>query len=114
MAPKFVDKTYFVRIDGVLHKGEQQQLEKGIVIEGEKTAPAKISRVRSVQKSTEFELTIHEGRKRQIRLMVAALGHKVLDLKRLRQGPLELGDLPLGKIRKLLTAEIASLKKLSS
>ncbi len=109
--PKFlVDKTYIVLIDGVLSPEQQKRLEKGIPIEDRTTAPAKVKILRCAKHQTDFEITIHEGRKRQIRLMLEALGHKVEYLKRIRQGALSLGNLPAGKWRRLLPAEIERIK----
>lgn len=109
--PRFaVDKTYLVRIQKKLADAEKKELETGIIIEGEKTAPAKIESVKVLKSGCEFLMTIHEGRKRQIRLMLAKVGHYVTYLKRIQQGPLLLGDLPTGKLRPLTLDEIQSLK----
>jgi 16S rRNA U516 pseudouridylate synthase RsuA-like enzyme len=58
---------------------------------------------------SEFEITIHEGKKRQIRLMLEAVGHRVVALKRLAQGPLRLGDLKTGAWRIVRNSEIEEL-----
>ena len=111
--PKFdVDKTYEVKIAGVLTGTQKKQLENGIILEGRKTAPAKVEHVKTTGKHTQFLMTIHEGRKRQIRQMVGSLDHHVVYLKRIIQGPLKLGLLGPGRWRKLDTAEIKSLKEL--
>ena len=60
--------------------------------------------------STDLLITIHEGRNRQVRKMVEAIGHQVVRLKRVRFGPIQLGDLPSGMWRKLTDEEIAKLK----
>ena len=73
------------------------------------TAPA---RVRRVSAGT-LELTIHEGRKRQVKRMCEAVGHRVVALRRIRFGPLALGDLPPGASRRLSAAEIERLRKAS-
>lgn len=77
-----------------------------------KTAPAKITEIKPYtdRTRTEFLLTLHEGKKRQIRLMCEAIGHKVAYLKRVAQGPLSLGDLPLGKFKELSPYEANKLK----
>ncbi len=106
-----VDKTYLVHIPGELTLEEKQQLENGVVIERQKTAPAKITQVKRNARHTEFLLTIHEGRKRQIRLMLAKLRHQVVYLKRIQQGPLTLGTLKTGCSRRLTGEEIKNLKK---
>lgn len=111
--PKFnIDKTYFVRILGQLAPEIRTKLEKGMKIEGEMTLPAKISEVHRNSKHTEFLMTIHEGKKRQIRVMLAACKRKVIYLRRLNHGPLKLGDLRKGGWRALTDAEVFELKKL--
>jgi len=107
-----VDKTYVVQIQKKLGSEEQKKLEAGVVVEGEKTAPAKITELKFLKNGCEFSITIHEGRKRQIRLMLAEVGHYVTFLKRIQQGPLTLGALPTGEYRVLKTEEIKILKKL--
>ena len=110
--PKFnIDKIYFVRIKGALEQRHKTLLEKGIMLEGKKTIPAKISNIKLVGPRTELLITIHEGRKRQIRLMFAHAGYSVVYLKRIAQGPLKLGSLPLGQWRELKQKEIEILKK---
>jgi len=109
--PKFnVDKTYHVVARARLKPDEKKRLEKGIVIDGKMTSPAKITDLK-VGKESEFLITIHEGRKRQIRLMLSALGHKVISLKRITQGALSLGNLAAGKWRVLSEKEILLLAK---
>ena len=111
--PKFnVNKTYYVRIQGRLGDEAKLKLEKGVVIEGEKTAPAKIFDVKWRAQETECKITIHEGKKRQIRIMFSLMGHKVTYLCRLKQGPLKLGNLPAGEHRRLREDEIENLKKI--
>ncbi len=111
--PKFqVDKTYEVRIGGRLSSQDQRKIEEGILLEDKKTAPARISQVRSSPRDTHFQLTIREGRKRQIRCLLQNLGYYVISLKRIRQGPLDLGSLPTGRWRFLEEQEIALLKRL--
>ena len=107
--PKFeVDKTYFVCVYGMLNPEQKSKLARGVLIEGEKTAPAKITDVKPFKDrtKTEFLMTIREGKKRQIRLMCEAVGHKVAYLKRVSQGTLTLGMLETGKWRKLKNEEV--------
>lgn len=109
--PSFdVDKTYLVQIQKELSQEEQKKLEAGVMIESRKTAPAKIRALKVLKNGCEFLITIHEGRKRQIRLMLAEIGHYVTFLKRIQQGPLSLGDLATGKYRNLTEKEIQNLK----
>ncbi len=111
--PKFnVNKTYYVRVEGQLSTEAKETLEKGIFIEGEKTAPAQIFDVKWRAKESECKITIHEGKKRQIRIMFAKMGHKVTYLCRLKQGPVKLGNLPLGEHRRLRADEVENLKKI--
>lgn len=109
--PRFdIDKTYRIQMTGTLETKDRQALEGGIVIDGRRTAPARIGNVRRMGSGTEFTITIHEGRKRQVRLMVASLGEKVTFLQRIAQGPLRLGDLKSGGWRELTPQEIEALK----
>ncbi len=108
--PKFnLDKTYFVQVSGRLEDINKQKLERGVMVEKKKTAPAKIKNVKVLKDRTELLMTIHEGRKRQIRLMFSSVGHKVKYLKRLSQGPLVLGTLKVGEWRSLTEGEVRKL-----
>lgn len=109
--PKFnVDKTYFVRLLGRLSREGQKKVESGVYIDGIKTSPATIGHVRLLKNQTELKITIHEGRKRQVRFMFAKVGHRVIYLKRLSQGPLSLGSLKKGMWRLLTKQEIEQLQ----
>ena len=111
--PKFnVDKTYFVRVSGRLDGGMKKSIERGVVVDGTMTSPAQIKDVLAHKDSTELTITIHEGRKRQVRIMFSKLGLKVVHLKRVRQGPLALGALKTGQWRTLNPQEIEQLKKI--
>jgi 23S rRNA pseudouridine2605 synthase len=100
-----VPKTYRVVLRRPVTDADVSRLAGGVELEDGPTAPAQVERV------SEFELliTIHEGRNRQVRRMAEAVGNQVDSLRRLRFGPLELGDLDLGESRKLTTREIDSL-----
>jgi len=112
--PKFqAEKKYFVKIMGNLSLKHKRLLEKGILIENKKTSPARISNVEIKHQFTELQMTIHEGMKRQIRMMFAMLGYRVIYLKRVSQGPITLGNLRPGKWRSLSDKEIRAVKKLS-
>jgi len=111
--PRFeIVKTYEVAIQGALDEKTKEQLEQGVVLEGKKTAPAKIRLLTSTALRSDLTIEIHEGRKRQVRLMFGKVRHKVLYLKRLTQGPLQLGSLEKGKWRDLTEAEISAVRKL--
>lgn len=105
--PSFkVDKVYNVRLDKPPDENSVRNLERGVFIEGRKTAPAKI--VRTGVES--LRITIHEGRKRQIRLMLSGLGFRVLRLERIKYGPVSLGNLRPGEWRLLDEKEVAALR----
>ncbi len=109
--PKFhVDKTYTVRVGGELAREKKMRLEHGVVIEGAKTAPCCIRDVQYNGTDTEFRMMIHEGRKRQIRLMLKAVGSHVHYLKRIAVGDLRLGGLKTGAWRYLEPMEIKILR----
>lgn len=104
-----INRTYQARVTG--HPGEAQldALRQGILLEGRKTWPARILVVGSDRDSTTIEITIHEGRKRQVRKMFAALGHPVQELARTAYAKLELGNLPIGRFRKLTPKDLEKL-----
>ncbi len=111
--PRFkIDKTYRVKCEGYLTAEEAERLEKGVAIEGGITAPANVKITSQGQDFSRFEITIHEGKKRQVRLMCQAVKHEVIALKRLSFGNLHLGDLKEGKYRLLTDEEVKSLKGL--
>jgi 23S rRNA pseudouridine2605 synthase len=104
--PKFnQDKVYFVRTTGAITPRDKKQLEKGLYIDGKRTAPSKVKIIKVFGKSTELFMTIHEGRNRQIRKMLGIIGKKVTYLKRVQQGPLKLGKIPVGHWRLLTKQE---------
>ena len=107
--PRFEhEKEYLVQIEGSLQPRERQNLEHGVKLEDGLTAPAIIKDVRSTPPYN-YSLTIHEGKKRQIRRMFAHLGYRVLTLKRIRMGSLVLGNLQEGQTRELTAREVKSL-----
>jgi len=110
--PKFsVAKTYFAICDGKLQPSEIASLTNGVTLEDGMTAPARVTHVRLTNMGdTSFLITIHEGKNRQIRRMLEAIGHRTLRLKRERFGPLDLGDLKPGETRKLTQDELRSLR----
>ena len=109
-----MQKHYQALIKGCPSESSLQDLRSGIaIIEDQgrihKTAPAEIQLLRIEATDCWLSLTIHEGRKRQVRRMLAAAGHPVLELSRVAIGPIELGDLPPGKWRYLSNQEVSSL-----
>ncbi len=107
-----VNKTYLVKVRGKISADEVRNLEAGVVIDGKKTAPAVVALIRAGEDVSEFQITIHEGRKHQVRLMADAISHPVVYLSRLSQGPLELGGLPRGEYRRLSEEEAMVLKRI--
>jgi 23S rRNA pseudouridine2605 synthase len=106
-----VPKTYLVKSSQLLSEEQLDQLRHGVALSDGVTAPAHVKRVRDSEKYTFFEITITEGRNRQVRRMVEALGTKVLKLVRVRIGTIEIAGLEIGKYRPLTAAEIAALRK---
>lgn len=106
-----IEKVYHAYISGVLTRAEADILRRGVEIDGRYTAPAKISVVDAAKNSCIVEVRIHEGRNRQVRKMLDAVGHRVLELKRVAIGNVTVGNLPLGKWRHLTEAEINILQK---
>lgn len=94
-----VFKTYQAEVKGFPAKKTIQALEKGILLENKKTAPAKITIKRRNKKNSVVIITIHEGRKRQVKKMFQAIGHPVQSLKRLAYGSLGLNGLGIGKYK---------------
>jgi 23S rRNA pseudouridine2605 synthase len=108
--PRFEqEKEYLVRIEATLKPEDKMNLEKGTYLDDGKTSPAKVKALKYPPFS--YSVTIHEGKKRQIRRMFAALGYKILELKRIRLGSLKLGALPEGEIRDLTPGEVQSLRR---
>ncbi len=109
---KKVPKTYIVKVEGVLDDKDIMKLEKGIRLDDGMTLPAKVRRVQKNTKTNSWiEMTIYEGRKRQIRRMLERLRHPVIRLIRTKINGIELGDLEPGKYRFLKPDELKKLKQ---
>lgn len=105
MSPEHkVEKTYLVKAGSVLGDEALDALRNGVELSDGPTRPAVVKRVRDSATATFLEMTITEGRNRQVRRMIEAVGSRVRKLVRVAIGPLRIGDLPIGKWR-LLTAE---------
>jgi len=105
-----IPKTYYVKVSGNVGAEAYAQLTEGMDIGGgEFTGPAIAREVRRSEKYTWFELTITEGKNRQVRRMCKAVGHPVLKLVRIRIGNYELGALPVGTFVKLEAADLSRL-----
>lgn len=107
-----VNKRYLVIINSALSQEEVKKLERGVFIEGGKTAPAKIKVLKTQPDRTELTIIIHEGRNRQVRRMFDAIEKEVVFLKRISIGDLNLGELKKGEYRFLTDEEITYLKQL--
>ncbi|MGI6656583.1 MAG: pseudouridine synthase [Desulfobulbus sp.] len=108
--PSFeVDKTYEALVTGSPDGASLQRLARGIRLEDGMTAPASLHTIRRIKGNTLVQITIHEGRKRQVKKMFQAIGHQVLHLKRTAYGNLRLDDLSSGAWRQL---DRSDLKKI--
>ncbi len=105
-----VDKTYLARVSGEVSMDEVRQLRQGVLLDDHKTSPAKVRVLKTEAFATQVLVTIHEGRNRQVRRMFEAVGHQVLQLRRVQFGPLELGDLKRGQWRELTAEEVRRLR----
>jgi pseudouridine synthase len=111
--PRFgIEKTYRATVQGIPSAASIERLARGVRLEDGLTQPADVRLVAERGEHAVLELTIHEGRKRQVRRMCQAVGHKVIKLVRIRFGPLVLGALPPGATRSLFSQEKKSLEKL--
>ncbi len=108
---KKISKTYEVKVEGVLAEEEMEKLRTGIRLEEGVTRPAKVKPLRKTQANSWVEITIQEGKKRQIRRMMDRVGHSVIKLKRTSIGGIKLGVLPPGQYRPLEIAEIEHIRK---
>ena len=102
-------KKYYIKVFGEVKKEEIEELKKGVLLEGGKTLPAKVSGIKYDKNKTSMYISIREGRNRQIRRMIEKFGYKVLMLRREKIGELSLGDLKEGKYRELTREEIEYL-----
>nr|WGD61725.1 23S rRNA pseudouridine(2605) synthase RluB [Bacillus subtilis] len=116
MHPKYeIDKTYVAKVKGIPPKESLRKLERGIRLEEGKTAPAK-AKALSLDKKKQtsiIQLTIHEGRNRQVRRMFEAIGHEVIKLKREEYAFLNLRGLHTGDARELTPHEVKRLRALA-
>jgi len=111
--PKFgVEKTYRALVQGRLAGEDMKRFLAGIRLDDGRSRPAKIRVVRAGPAASEIDVTIHEGRNRQVRRMFEATDHPVLSLVRFRFGPLSLGDLPVGNWREATQRELSALRAL--
>jgi pseudouridine synthase len=102
-------KTYQIKAGSLLSDEQLEQLRRGVSLEDGPTRPAIVTRLRDGPRNTFLEMTITEGRNRQVRRMLEAVGSKVRKLVRIAIGPIRIGDLPIGKWRRLTAGEIGEL-----
>ncbi len=112
MHPRYhVEKEYRVLISGRPGAEAMRRLREGMVVGAERFAPIEAKVLDAGDQQTLVGMVLQEGRKREVRRLWRALGYKVLDLERIRMGPLTLGPLPAGTTRELTTEEIAALRR---
>lgn len=112
--PKYgIWKTYEVEIYGDMTAGEAQKLERGVLIEGKKTSEAKVKILGydAKNKKSKVEISIHEGRKHQVKNMFLAIRKKVISLKRIKYATLTLKKLRKGECKMLSKVEVQKLRK---
>lgn len=108
-----VEKTYRAFIRGRLSPAAVRALLTGVQLEDGLTAPAKVRVVAARRDGSVIDISLHEGRNRQVRRMFAAVGHTVDSLVRMRFGPIALGSLGLGETRELTSRETAALRTIA-
>ncbi len=108
-----VEKTYRAVVRGRLQGDDMKRFLEGMRLDDGRSEPAKVRVVRAGPAASEVDVTIHEGRNRQVRRMFEATAHPVISLVRLRFGPLSLGDLRLGTWREATDRELAALHAIS-
>jgi 23S rRNA pseudouridine2605 synthase len=86
-------------------------MQQGILLDGERTLPARVKVLEQSAHETRLEIELHEGRKRQIKRMLGEVGHPVLELKRIKFGPLDLKGVPEGEYRPLSKDEVEFMKR---
>lgn len=109
-----IEKTYVAEVTGNITMQTLTKLRNGVYLDGVKTSPAKVEVIGATQFGTKLEITIHEGKNRQVRRMFESVGCIVKRLKRTREAGLILGHVPLGHWRKLTEAEVNMLKKIGT
>ncbi len=111
--PKFeVPKVYVAKIKGIPDNDKLNSFENGLEIENYVTAPAGIRVLKKLGKDCFVEITIREGKNRQVRKMCDAIGHPVSELKRIKVGKIDIGNLEVGNWRYLTEQEVEYLKQL--
>lgn len=107
---KKIPKTYLVKVKEIPENDKLDKIRNGIKLDDGITSPAKVTIIRKSENNSWLQLTIYEGKKRQIKRMLEKIGHPVLKLKRIKIDGIELGDLPSGKYRFLRPEEIKRMR----
>lgn len=107
-----IKKVYIAKVYGTPTKEKLEKFKKGLIIDDYKTAPANIQILEKDNKYSTLKIIITEGRNRQVRKMCDAIGHKVVNLKRIAVDKINIGNLNIGEYRYLTKEEIAYLKKI--
>ncbi len=108
--PRFeVKKVYHATVEGTVSSGGLRRFARGIDLDDGPTSPCRIKVLSKGADKTAYEIEIHEGKKRQIRRMFDAIGHRVIDLKRTSFAGISLGRMREGEVRKLSAGEVAAL-----
>ncbi len=112
--PRFgVEKVYRATIAGRLDADDVRKFREGVALDdGRRAAGVKVRVVATRRDHSVVDLTLHEGRNRQVRRMFESLGHRVLALTRLRFGPIALGELPTGRSRPASARELTALRRI--
>lgn len=108
-----IEKTYTVTIKGIVKKEEVEMLRYGVVIDDYKTKPARVKILKTDEEKniSRLEITIHEGKNRQVRKMCETIGHKVLALHRSKIAGIDVKDISLGKWRYMTDKEVNEILK---
>ncbi len=105
-----IPRTYLVKVKGVPDPGEIEKIRVGIPLDDGVTLPARVRLVKKLKRNSWMKISVYEGRNRLIKRMCDAISHPVIRLKRIRYGPLALGDLKSGEYRYLTPGEIEKLR----
>lgn len=106
-----IPKTYLIKVKGEMEEAKLEKLRRGVRLEDGMTIPARVKRLRKSENNSWIEITIYEGRNRQVRRMIEKVGHSVLKLKRVGINGLMLKDLKPGDLRPLKHDELETIKK---
>ena len=106
-----IEKTYLVKVDGIIEPETIEKLKKGIKIDGKLAIPVSVNLLRKLKANSWIKITLHEGRKRQIRKMLERVGHSVIRLIRIAIDGVKLEELKPGQYRSLTKEEIEALHK---